>query len=135
MSWNNVIPAEILLDIIDNMPKQMDLFETTPEFLIDSDYLTSVPVAWKMIDERGKTYGTHSVVDHPSFAALRDVLHNRGFIQKELGWSNGDRVLKQFKLNGELFQEGEQFCCAAALGNQLRVQQRLSNRTKDSDEW
>ena len=126
MSWNNVIPADLLLDLINNTPVQLDLFETVTEFEINEEYLTSVPVSWKMIDSHGKNYGTSSVVDHPSFSALRDVLERRGFIKTERNWHNGDRVISDFKLNGELFKEGEQFSCAAALGNQLRVQRRLS---------
>lgn len=134
MSWNNVIPAELLLDLINNTPVQLDLFETVPEFEIKEEYLTDVPVSWKMIDSHGKNYGTSSVVDHPSFSALRDVLERKGFIKTERNWRNGDRVLEQFKLNGELFQEGEQFSCAAALGNHIRVQRRLSRNYKDDYE-
>lgn len=133
MSWNNVIPDELLLDLINNTPVQMDLFETVVEFEINEEYLTSVPISWKMIDSHGKNYGTSSVVDHPSFSALRDVLERKGFIKTERNWHNGDTVISDFKLNGELFKDGEQFSCAGALGRQLRVQRRLSISNPDND--
>jgi hypothetical protein len=53
--------------------------------------------------------------DHPKFARLRDQLEDQGYIRCERNWSNGDRVLKSFSLNGVPFEPGEQFCCAAAM--------------------
>lgn len=118
----------LLVELVNEIPFQLDLFETVPEFEIKDEYLTDVPVSWKMINSKGKTYGTQSVVDHPSFSELRNVLESKGFIKTERFCINGDRVLEKFKLNGELFQEGEKFSCAAALGNQIRVQRKLSNQ-------
>jgi hypothetical protein len=58
---------------------------------------------------------TYSTEDHPEFARLRDRLGELGYIDIQRGWSNGDRVLKLFTLNGVAFEPGEQFCCAGAM--------------------
>jgi hypothetical protein len=65
-----------------------------------------------------------STEDHPEFSRLRDRLGELGYISIERGWSNGDRVLKSFSLNGVAFEPGEQFCCAAAMKFHLERAQR-----------
>jgi hypothetical protein len=67
---------------------------------------------------------TYSTEDHPEFTRLRDRLGELGYISIERGWSNGDRVLKSFSLNGVAFEPGEQFCCAAAMKFHLERAQR-----------
>jgi hypothetical protein len=62
--------------------------------------------------------------DHPKFAELRDQLEAQGYIRCERSWSNGDRVLKSFTLNGVPFEPGEQFCCAAAMKYHLERAKR-----------
>ena len=118
----------LLVELANKMPVQMELFETVPEFEIREEYLNNVPVSWQMITSKGKSFGMHSSVDHPSFSALRDTLENNGYIKTERNCVNGDSVIAQFKLNGELFTEGEKFPCAAALGVYRQVQRKLSNQ-------
>ena len=67
---------------------------------------------------------TYNTEDHPEFARLRDQLEAQGYIRCERNWSNGDRVLKPFSLNGVAFESGEQFCCAAAMKFHLERAQR-----------
>ena len=66
----------------------------------------------------------YSTMDHPKFSELRDHLEQQGFIRCERNWSNGDRVLKSFSLNGVPFEPGAQFCCAAAMKFHLERAQR-----------
>ncbi len=58
--------------------------------------------------------------DHPEFAALRDRLEARGFIETQRQWWNGDRVLRPFRLNGADFEPGEQFPCGLAMRIHLK---------------
>jgi len=86
-------------------------------FEIDTKYLTSCAVAYRQVKADGTNlYGTMGYVDHPSFAALRQFLGARGFIEIEDRWINGDRVLTPFALNGRLFEVDEKFCSATAQG-------------------
>lgn len=54
--------------------------------------------------------------DHPEFKKLRELLGMQGYIKIQRSWSNGDIVLKEFRLNGYNFKKGDRFPCAAALG-------------------
>lgn len=101
-----------------------------PEFKIDPEYCTSVPVVLSykkhmqvntMIEE-APWCGSYSTVDHPSFTALRRHLKACGLLYIEESWVNGDRVLKPFKLNGKLFNEDDQFVCASAMKYHLEVE-------------
>ena len=109
-------------------------------FTIDEDYLTDVTIV-----KEGNSYtdngreptpeellkllkgrGSWRIVgheDHPEFTKLRDELERLGYIQTERSWSNGDRVIKAFKLNGLILSRGEQFSCATAMGCHLRFKQ------------
>lgn len=65
---------------------------------------------------KGYGYGTSTrCIDHPEFAKLRNKLEELGYIQIELGWWNGDNVLKPFYINGARFKKNEQFPCGAAI--------------------
>lgn len=57
--------------------------------------------------------------DHPEFLKLREKLGSDGYIKIERGWSNGDRVVKPFTLNGEKFSKGDRFVCAAAMKHHI----------------
>jgi hypothetical protein len=91
-----------------------------PEFEVPESYFTDIPTGLKWIDEKGNSGGIISYVDHPGFTALRDMLEHKGLIKTERGWSNGDYVLSEFKLNGKLFTVNEQFPCAAAMKYRIK---------------
>ncbi len=57
--------------------------------------------------------------DHDEFTKLRNQLEQEGYIKTERGWSNGDRVLKPFKMNEWKFHKGHKFPCAAAMSNSI----------------
>jgi hypothetical protein len=109
-------------------------------FEIDPEYVTDVTIHRTFYRHAGKPTLTneelievikdpvvgsmHGSEDHPEFARLRDQLEQLGYIRCERNWSNGDRVLKSFSLNGVAFEPGEQFCCAAAMKFHLERAQR-----------
>ena len=128
--FSNIIPAEILEAMAKEMRpfEQIPLIETTPEYTIDEEFLTSIVVAYKYVNESGSQMGTHSSVDHPAFAALREHLGAKGYIEIQRGWSNGDTVLKRFTLNTFEFEPGEQFSSAGAMGNSFSVQRKIQSR-------
>ena len=100
---------------------QLPLFETPPHFEIDEEYLCSVPQGINcVISETGSNYSTMGSVDHPMFDALRKHLNSKGYIEMETNWCNGDRVTKEFYLNGVLFEVDEQFSCASAMSISLK---------------
>ena len=58
---------------------------------------------------------TYSNEDSPEFTALRNQLETEGYIKCQRGWSNGDRVLKPFTLNGIEFKINDKFFCGSAM--------------------
>lgn len=90
-------------------------------FEIDEQYLVDV-VDRKTILIGGRESHMTGRKDHPQFTELRHMLAVRGFIVMENGWVNGDRCRKSFTLNGYQFNDGDQFPCAVAMANKLRVQ-------------
>ena len=90
------------------------------KFVIDNQYLTSIPVQYEYTDVNGVEIKTTTNVDHPSFTALREHLGYDGLISIERGWWNGDIVLKDFMLNGVVLKSNEKFVCAGAMKYQLR---------------
>lgn len=125
MSWNNIIPAELLIEEASRLGIYPQLTLDLPkEYYIDDEYLTSVNVKYSWINGHGKKCSTGSSVDHPSFAALREHLDATGYIKIERKWWNGDRVLKPFKLNTYDFMPGDQFSSAGAMGVKFRVKQK-----------
>ena len=84
------------------------------EFTIDPEFFVSVPVKFTYTENDVK-YEITTSVDHPSFAAMRDHLDHRGFIKIEHGWCNGDKVVKDFKLNGKEFIALDKFVSAGAM--------------------
>lgn len=110
------------------------------EFNIDPAYLTDVTIReeWNTYTKDGRIptpdemlevlagKGNCSITrseNHPEFTKLHKQLIDEGFIQAEYRWVNGDRVLKSFKLNGLIFEEGAQFSSAMALGVHWQVRQ------------
>lgn len=111
------------------------------EFTIDPAYFTDVVIRkeWNTYTQNGREPTAEELLlilegkgkcsitgseDHPEFAKLRKQLGELGYIYIETGWWNGDRVLKPFKLNGLILDEGEQFSSAAAFGTRWSVIQR-----------
>jgi len=131
MSWNNVVPNDVLMDIVEQIrkePKQLHFDEElfAPCYTIKEEYITSLNEAFTWISPTGSgPSGTiaHSV-DHPAFAALRRHLGARGYIKIENGWVNGDRVTKPFHLNGVPFNVGDQFSSASAMSSHLKYRER-----------
>lgn len=110
------------------------------EFTIDPEYFTDVQVyrKWNTYTQNGRKPTKEELVkilkgegncrisssqDHPEFTKLREQLGEEGLIRIQRGWSNGDRVIKPFKLNGLIFSKGSQFSCAAAMGGQWKYMQ------------
>ena len=122
MAYYNVIPNDILIDMIDRInkePKQLHLNEELfpPLFTIKEEYVTQLNEAFTWIsgDGSGPSGTIAHFVDHPAFAALRKHLDAHGFIKMETRWVNGDVVTKPFYLNEVLFEVDETFFCAGAM--------------------
>lgn len=118
------ISADILLDLYQQeYGLQLDFFDEFPPCIyISKDKLTSVTT--------GYSWNSNSFVssqDHPAFAELREHLAQKGFIEIERGWINGDRVKKPFYLNNMYFDTGDKFSCAAALGVTYKIALQNSN--------
>ena len=113
------VDAGLILDLMrkDGYMAQLPLpLDTPPEYTLPEEYFESIPMGYKWIESDSNLEASnHYVIDHPGFTRLRDSLENNGYIKTERNWSNGDRVLKRFKLNGHWFDEGEQFPCAPAM--------------------
>ena len=131
MSWNNVISADVLMDIVEQIrkePKQLHLDEEvfSPCYTIHEDYLTSCNEAFTWVTPTGSgPSGTISKsVDHPAFAALRKHLSTRGYIEMQTGWINGDRVTKPFHLNEVPFDVGHKFVSASAMSGYLKCRKK-----------
>lgn len=131
MSWNNVIPASVIHEIMDDIakePKQLHFDEAVfPTcFMINEEYLTTCNQAFQWVTATGHgpngTVSKH--VDHPAFAAMRLHLSQRGFIEMQTQWFNGDRVLKPFFVNKIYFAVGDKFPCASALGTMSAVRSK-----------
>lgn len=67
--------------------------------------------------------------DHDEFTKLRNQLEELGYIKTERGWSNGDRVIKGFKLNEWAFKKGDKFCCASAMQNSIHCARKFGWKT------
>lgn len=116
MSWNNIIPFSILEALEAHNYTELDV----PNFTIEEEYLTGIPVKYGW-NTHGIPCSTMSSVDHPSFDALRKRLSGTGFIKiPEYPCWNGDRVIKTFSLNNVVFNVGETFLCASAMKGRLK---------------
>jgi len=126
MSYNNAIPLDILLALASakGVMHQLKLPLYDPEFFIKEEFLTDVMVTYSWAYDTGDTGSTLSSVGHPSFEALRESLGQQGYIQIQRNWSNGDRVIKPFLLNGQTFEEGETFYSPGALSSTLKTKRK-----------
>jgi len=118
MSFNNVIPADILSSIARDIGVmiQVELPLDTPIWVfVDPEDLTSTKVSLNHYNPSGAPFGSLSHIDHPSFSKTRDFLEENNYIKTERSYSNGDRVLKPFYFNNVLMVEGDQFLCACAM--------------------
>lgn len=114
------------------------------EFFISEEYLTDVPnnhIKYKYDTTKELTheqlvdilvngniqYTSLSHKDHPEFTKLRKELESLGYINVCTYSSNGDRVLKPFKLNGKRFNKNETFYCACAMRSHLKFFNGLKN--------
>lgn len=119
MSWNNVLPAELLLGTIEIKPKNVE----NPQVSIPDELVTDCIVKYNIDD-----YGTITNKDHPAFAELRKILSARGYIDiPPYACWNGDRVLKRFRFNGFQLELGDTFYCASAWS--ARIKMRNENAT------
>jgi hypothetical protein len=62
--------------------------------------------------------------DSEEFKALRNQLEELGYIRCERGWWNGDTVLKEFTLNGVLFEVDTKFPSGSAMKHHLPFQRK-----------
>lgn len=116
MSWNNVIPAELLLGAVALEPKVVE----NPEVKIPENLVTDCSIKYSIDD-----YGIIANADHPAFAELRRVLKGRGYIEiPEYACWNGDRVLKRFRFNGFQLEPGDKFYSAGAWATQINIRNR-----------
>ena len=104
------IPEEYLTDVSDNYIKYK--YDTTKE--LTHEQLVDILVNGNI---QYRSFGTK---DHPEFTKLRDELEKLGYIKTFRSSSNGDRVLKPFKLNGKGFKKNETFYCACAIKLHLK---------------
>jgi hypothetical protein len=105
-----LIPEEYLTDVSDNYIKYK--YDTTKE--LTHEQLVDILVNGNI---QYRSFGTK---DHPEFTKLRDELESLGYIKTFRSSSNGDRVLKPFKLNGKRFKKNETFYCACAIKSHLK---------------
>ncbi len=104
------IPEEYLTDVSNNHIKYK--YDTTKE--LTHEQLVDILVNGNI---QYRSFGTK---DHPEFTKLRDELKSLGYINVCTYSSNGDSVLKPFKLNGKRFKKNETFYCACALKSHLK---------------
>lgn len=114
------------------------------EFFISEEYLTDVPnnhIKYKYDTTKELTneqlvdilvngniqYRVYGTKDHPEFTKLRKELESLGYINVCTYSSNGDMVLKPFKLNGKRFKKNDRFYCACAMKGHLKFFNGLKN--------
>lgn len=126
MGSNPTVPA-----IIIDLPTKNFMY-----FKIDPAYLCSITVRQDWSVYRGKVDLTDDDLikilkgedrcysigtdDHDEFKNLRQRLGSEGYISIDRSCWNGDRVLKQFYLNGKLFKVHHRFPCGAAMSAELK---------------
>lgn len=116
MSWNNVIPAELLLGVAKMEPAKVE----NPEVTIPEELVTACLVRYTIGD-----YGMTASKDSPAFSELRKVLASRGYIEiPEYACVNGDSVAKRFIFNGLQLEVGDTFYSAAAWSVRFSMRDR-----------
>ena len=107
-----------------------------PQFFIDKVHFRSIsvtktvlslsdpdnPTKDDLIDTlTGKNEMTVSFTENdPEFEKLRNELAAGGYIEIDRGVANGDRVKRQFILNGHTFTAGDRFYCGSAMRNCIK---------------
>jgi hypothetical protein len=115
MSWNNVIPAELLVGSTTITREQVE----NPVVSMPEELITDCLIRYEFEGAYG-VIAAHA--DHPCFAELRKVLAARGYIKiPEYTCWNGDRVIKRFRFNDFQLEPGDTFYCAAAWAVRLAV--------------
>lgn len=100
-------------------------------FIIDQAYVCSVTISktWSIYDGKDNLTEDELVQvllgkdrctsfwseDHPEFSKLREQLGEKGYIEIQRNWSNGDYVTKPFSLNGVKFKVNSRFLSACAI--------------------
>jgi len=112
MSWNNVIPADVIHEWLKNNPAPERKEIENPRVDIPEHLVTDCLISY---DFEGHYGVVASHEDHPAFAEVRRLLKARGYIDIPAYpcW-NGDRVLKRFQFNEVQLEVGDKFPCAAA---------------------
>lgn len=117
MSWNNVIPAELLAKSIESRPEIEN-----PKVVIPDELVTDCLIRYEFEGYYGVIAAQE---DHPAFAEVRRLLKSRDYIEiPEYACWNGDRVLKRFQFNGFQLEVGDTFCCAAAWATKIAVRNK-----------
>lgn len=113
MSWNNVIPAHLLIgDKIEPRPEVEN-----PKVVIPDELVTDCLIRYEFEGHYG-VIAAHK--DHPAFDEVRRLLKHRGYIEiPEYACWNGDRVLKRFQFNGFQLEVGDTFYSAAAWASKI----------------
>ena len=98
------------------------------QFKLKREHITSVSHTERVVLEVSPDHklegDMHSIIDHPEFTKMRNRLEKQGYIQIEHGWTNGDRALKPFSLNGFKFKKHDKFPCATALDIWLSMKEK-----------
>lgn len=132
MAFNNVIPASVVSDILEEIrkePKQLHFEEDVffACFYIKEEAFESCNEAFTYVLPNG--HGPNGTiaksVDHPSFNALRQHLSRNGYIKiPDYPCWNGDRVTKAFYLNDVFFDVGEKFLSASAMKWEMKSRKK-----------
>lgn len=112
MSWNNVIPNEVIHKYLRDNPAPERKPIENPQVTMPEEFITDCSIRYTF-------EGFYDVIaahaDHPCFAELRRMLEARGYIEiPPYACWNGDRVLKRFRFNDFQLEPGDTFYCAAA---------------------
>lgn len=129
------IPASMLFDMArsQGIYTQLELdLECPPYYVLNPEFMVSVPETISYYNSSGEKYGTHTSVDHPSFTKLREHLGTKGYIEIQRSWCNGDRVLKPFYLNNYILLPGDQFSCGAAMSGRKQLTKNYNDGKIDS---
>ena len=117
MSWNNVIPAELLTKNIEPRP-----VVENPKVEIPDELVTDCLIRYKFEGHYG-VIASHK--DHPAFDEVRRLLKARGYIDiPEYACWNGDRVIKRFQFNGFQLEVGDTFYCAGAWATKISMRNK-----------
>ena len=116
MSWNNVIPAELLLGVVAYAPVAEP---ENPAVTMPDELVTDCRISYTFEGYYGATAGSE---DHPAFAKVRRLLAARGYIEipAYTCW-NGDRVLKRFRLNNFQLEPGDTFFSSGAWAVRIKL--------------